>query len=305
MITSLQIRGYINFLYLQRNGTNAPQELLNKWSALPNDGIAGQLQNLYSSWQLSAQDAQQYEAQFLQAIAARVPKPAPETPAYVPPAYTPPSQQDTYVQQPPPANQSLWKKIIGITALALVVGFLFFKFGNKSNNESIASLPEAKEKPFERSTTTAAPVADTTVTVAPAQPVDSSAASAVESEEPDPQNEPEDEVNMSVMRSLIAAEESENFEDIYSKFSPNMEQYWDLAYPTRSELETRYKKQWAKTMNRKHENVQVQKIDNHQYLLTGIFTYYGVNSKQTKSVPFKNIYKFDDNGNILVIKDAR
>jgi hypothetical protein len=304
MITSLQIRGYINFLYLQRNGTNAPQELLNKWSALPNDAIATQLQNLYASWQLSAQDAHQYETQFMQAIAAGMPKPATEVPAYTQPAYTPPSTPNINVQSEPLANNSFWKKLLGVTALAVIIGFGVWKWNNSSTTETTALTPDAKEKPFEKSTTPAAPVIDTTVTVPTTTPATAAVDSAMETEDPI-QNEPEDEVNMSVMRSLIAAEESENFEDIYSKFSPNMEQYWDLAYPTRSELETRYKKQWAKTMNRKHENVQVQKIDNHQYLLTGIFTYYGINSKQTKSVPFKNIYKFDDNGNILVIKDAR
>ncbi len=55
MINKLNIRGYINYLYLQRygsygNGENVPIELLNNWSKVPEEEIQIQLNKLYESW---------------------------------------------------------------------------------------------------------------------------------------------------------------------------------------------------------------------------------------------------------------
>ena len=54
MINKLNIRGYINYLYLQRygsygNGENVPIELLNNWSKVPEEEIQIQLNKLYES----------------------------------------------------------------------------------------------------------------------------------------------------------------------------------------------------------------------------------------------------------------
>jgi glycosyltransferase 2 family protein len=68
MITNLNIIGYINYLYLQRNGINAPKEFLQKWEILTDDEIQVQLGKLYISWNLTLAKSNEYQRKYEEII---------------------------------------------------------------------------------------------------------------------------------------------------------------------------------------------------------------------------------------------
>jgi ABC-type molybdate transport system substrate-binding protein len=115
----------------------------------------------------------------------------------------------------------------------------------------------------------------------------------------------DDRQNIQNIHDLLAAEESQNFDAIYSYFSPSMEQYWDISYPTREELETRYNDTWQKSSDAKHYNTEIEKINEKMYVLKGTFQYFSFKKQQTKTLPIRTFFQFDENGKIVITKDYR
>jgi hypothetical protein len=316
MISTLNIRGYINYLFLQRNGSNAPQELLNKWSTLSNEDIQVQLQNLYNSWQLGSDESNRYQQMYLQAIAATMPTPAPPPlPAQQPTAYTPHQIQPHQTQEARPyiasqKSSGVAKWIIGLLLLGCIIGGVVWYVNSKDEYVEAATAATDAPTVVENNTPSMAPTP--TVTAEPVVDFDS-ARRATESATPATQTdyEPEendaegvgvsakDEDNIKAVNQLLNADESRNFDNIYNYYSPSMEKYWDISYPTREELQTRFTKLWQKTSNPKHSNVTVNKIGENTYLAAGLYEYFGLKTKTNQIVSFKTIYKFDENGKII------
>jgi hypothetical protein len=316
MINNLNIRGYINYLYLQRNGNNAPQELLQKWSNLSTEEIQLQLQNLYASWQLQFTESNEYEKNYIQAITATIPVPQPIVPT-PPPNIVEPHQIQThqtqearpYISQKKSNNILLW-----ILVFLLIGGLLVFAISKikNSNTTSVANTiaPTENNLPSVAPPIVEEPIinfdsAKKATETAIALPQPDNAASEEDFKGEGDETEITDNQNKDAIQQLIEAEEQRDFEKIYSYYSPSMEKYWDIKYPTRNELQTKFSAIWGKTANPKHTNITIKKYANNSYIATGNYEYYGLISKSIKSVTFKTIYKFDENGKIILEDDAR
>jgi hypothetical protein len=317
MITPQNIRGYINYLYLQRNGSNAPQELLNKWASLPANDIGVQLQNLYASWNMNLDTSSGFEKQYAEAVLAALPKPAA---AFTPLASTNIQPHQTQQERPyVPAkknNTNAW--ILGIALLAIIGCALAWIVNSTQKQETPAVAAIENVTPSQAITTTVEP-SETTVNNA----ADSAAIAAAKIANPssatitaepveeittattsENSNTPADE-NTTKIQQLLLAEEQRDFNTIYDFYSPSIERYWDIEYPTRDELQKRFTKVWQKSSNPKHSNVIIQKIADNKYMASGLYEYYHTASSSNKITSFKTYFIFDDNGKIIETNAAK
>jgi hypothetical protein len=299
MITNLNIRGYINFL-----------DLLQKWTSLPNEEIRHQLQNLYTSWQLSLAESNQYEHQYLEAIQAALPKTEPAsipqvnvTPHQIQPHQT--QEARPYVPQKKGGNFLMW--LLGLIGFGCVIGIGIWLM--QSRNDSVA-------------TNVVAPLQDNSVSVAPAvveTPIANfdSANKATEIIATDSAMDGEDEIdnpealteidnqNINSIKQLMVAEEERDFDKIYSYYSPSIEKYWDINYPTRDELQTRFTKVWQRSSNPKHYNVEVRKIAENKYVASGLYEFFQVKTNSKKEIFFQNVFAFDENGKVVLTNEIK
>lgn len=305
MINKLNIRGYINYLYLQRNGSNAPQELLQKWSALSDQDIQLQLQNLYASWNLNSVDSNNYEQMYEAAIRATVPPiPTPPPPVAQPASYSPHQVQPHQTQQARPyVPQKKSSNTIAILLGVLLIGGLI-GFGVWSGTDKPSAPTEITNTP-----SIADPQSEEAITnldnIRRANEEKRIADSIFQMNNAEENYSDADRQNIQNIHDLIAAEESQNFDAIYSYFSPSMEQYWDISYPTREELETKYYDTWQKSSDTKHFNTVIEKVGDKMYVLKGIFQYFSFKKQQTKTLPIRTFFQFDENGKIVITKDYR
>lgn len=314
MINKLNIRGYINYLYLQRNGSNAPQELLQKWSALSDQDIQLQLQNLYASWNLNSVDSNNYEQMYEAAIRATVPPiPTPPPPVAHPASYSPHQVQPHQTQQARPyVPQKKSSNTIAILLGVLLIGGLIgFGVWWMQSNRNAQLSEDASTSPTEITNTPsiADPQSEQAITnldnIRRANEEKRIADSIFQMNNAEENYSDDDRQNIQNIHDLLAAEESQNFDAIYSYFSPSMEQYWDISYPTREELETKYYDTWQKSSDTKHFNTVIEKVGDKMYVLKGTFQYFSFKKQQTKTLPIRTFFQFDENGKIVITKDYR
>jgi hypothetical protein len=312
MITNLNIRGYINYLYLQRNGSNAPQELLQKWSALPNDDIKNQLHNLYTSWHLSLQESNQYEQQYVEAINASLPKIEPisspkinTTPHQILPHQT--QEARPYIPQKKSSSILAW--LFALIGVGCIIGFGIWAMQNKSKDVAANEItPSENNIPSVAPAIIEEPIINFDSAKNATQTIATDSAMDGEDEEELPSTialSESDNQNINSIKQLITAEEDRDFDKIYSYYSPSMEKYWDINYPTRDELQTRYAKVWQRSSNPKHTNVEVQKMAENKYVASGLYEFFQVKTNSTKIISFKNVFSFDENGKILITDELK
>jgi hypothetical protein len=70
MINKKNIIAFIQYLYLKKNNTDAPPQLLEKWAAVPEIEINTQLQNLFEHWQYTPTQQQQCRQEFIAKVNA-------------------------------------------------------------------------------------------------------------------------------------------------------------------------------------------------------------------------------------------
>ena len=96
------------------------------------------------------------------------------------------------------------------------------------------------------------------------------------------EDDPEESTNYeSKIRGLLAAEDEKDFSKIESFFSENPEQYFDLKYPTRDQLQKRYQHLWSLTSNPKNTITNIEKKENNKYVVTSNYEYFGLKSQTT------------------------
>ncbi len=112
-----------------------------------------------------------------------------------------------------------------------------------------------------------------------------------------------EEVNFSGnIRNLLVAEESRNFETIYSHYSAtNLTRYWNVNNPGKNELKEQYERSWSITSNAKNEVQSITRLNKNAYDLHTFFTYYHVKKATWYKVDSKVRIMFDDNGKIIEI----
>lgn len=273
MINSTNIKGYINFLHLKKYNAPATDELQSRWAMLSDQEVQAQLQGLYQHWGIDAVLGRNYEQEFYQVQTASQVRPVSQPL----PVQQEPVQPAAYnYTEPKPKGSKSTLYVAVILVLALVCAFLFYKMNKKE--DTVTKQPAA--------TPTTSPVNVPQSATAPAKPV------VLEETE-------EDEVNMGVVRNLMQAEETKDMGAILSCFSPDMQQYWDISYPSQEELTRRYNSVWEKSAEGKHLNVRLKKTGESTYDMFADYEFFSIKDQVTKTVKAHVRYVFDKNNKIV------
>jgi hypothetical protein len=275
MINSTNIKGYINFLHLKKYNAPATEELLSRWAMLSDREVQAQLQGLYQHWGIDAVLGRNYEQEFNQAQTAAQVRPVSQPPSSLPQEPVQPVAYNYTEPKPKGSKSTLYVAVILV--LALVCAFLFYKMNKKEDTS-------AEQQPAAARTTEQVSVPQTAT--APAKPV------VLEETE-------EDEVNMGVVRNLMQAEEAKDIGAILNCFSPDMQQYWDISYPSQEELTRRYNSVWEKSADGKHLNARLKKSGEDTYDMFADYEFFSIKDQVTKTVKAHVRYVFDKNNKIV------
>lgn len=118
------------------------------------------------------------------------------------------------------------------------------------------------------------------------------------------EDDPEERTNYeSKIRGLFAAEDERIFSKIVSYFSADIEQYFDLKYPTRDRLQERYQRFWSITSDPKNTITNIEKKGNNTYVVTGNYEYFGLKSQTTTKRDIRTIFIFNNKGEIVSLSN--
>lgn len=281
MINRNNIVEYISFLYKKKFNQPAPQDLLDSWSNLNENETSIHLNGLYRHWNLDQVMSSQYEQEFL-ALGAKMHNPImppPPTQQYNnQQQYAPPQQhQNQYYPAPKPKSKS--GLVIGIFA-ALIIGAAAFYFWELSKKDTDA--PPAV-KATDSANINKQPEPEVVKPIKPAEPVQTE----------------EDKTNARVIHDLLYAESTHDFDKIYQYFSPNLERYWAINYPTYDELRNEYNNTWSKTENNEHSNVRVNKVAEKTYDVLSTYSFYSLKDQKQKRVDSKIRFVFNNENKII------
>lgn len=266
MINSTNIKGYINFLHLRKYNAPATEELQSRWAMLSDQEISAQLQGLYQHWGIDVPSGRNYEREFYQAQLPPVVSATPaDNPLY---DYTAPKTK---------SNKSTIYVVV-ILLLVLAGAYLFYTLNKKEAVQPVAEAP-AKSRPAKQSN-----VPQTATE--PAKPV------VLEETE-------QDEMNKGVINTLLQAEETKDMNAILNCFSPDMQQYWDINYPSEEELTRRYHSVWEKSAEGRHLNVRLKKTAENTYDMAADYEFFSIKDQVTKTVKAHVRYVFDNNNKII------
>ena len=256
----------------------APQELLNSWRDLSENEVVIHLNGLYNHWNLDAITAKNYEQEF--ATKAQHTPIMPPIGNYTTREFSSAQPQPTYNYPAPspeaPRKNNTWIWVVLLLAALAGTGFYYYSLQQKDTSVD----PQIQQTD---TTQIAKPE------VAKPEPIEPAA----------PKENEVDKENAREVRNLLMAEENRNFEDIYSHFSPNMERYWDINYPTYDELRDRYQHSWDITDRSNHSDVKVTKVGTNTYDVSSTYRYFSVKDQVEKTVKSKVRYVFDNSGKII------
>ncbi|RQO31556.1 hypothetical protein DBR32_06250 [Taibaiella sp. KBW10] len=288
MINKNNIVAYINFLYKRKFGQEAPQELLESWKDLNDSEVTIHMNGLYRHWNLDAISSKNYEQEFISQSrtghAPIIPNPPPVSKIEYPTHSSPQAEQNYSNVPPAPFNAATKTKSSGGAWIFAIVGLLligalayYFVVIDKQNTDV---SKDVKTTDTANATKTPEKAPEPIQAAAPAQTED-------------------DRVNAREIQDLLTAEQARNFESIYQHFSPNMERYWDINYPTYDELSARYQRTWDITQNNEHSNIKVDKISDNTYDVSTTYSYYSIKDQKQKRVASKVRFVFDGDHKII------
>lgn len=107
-----------------------------------------------------------------------------------------------------------------------------------------------------------------------------------------------DEVYRNAIRGFVAAEDSRDFDRLYSFFSDNLMRYWDIPNPTSDDLLNRYQYVWDKTSQSRNIITDIRKITDRTFDLYTEYEYFDLRRKRTVSKSSRVRYHFDGSGKI-------
>jgi len=110
------------------------------------------------------------------------------------------------------------------------------------------------------------------------------------------QNQGGDESYRQIIRGLVAAEDSRDFDRIYGYMSGNVKRYWDIDNPSRVQLLNRYQYIWGKIGTSRNIVTEIRKIADRTFDLYTEYEYYELRRKKTISLSSRVRYHFDSAG---------
>ena len=105
----------------------------------------------------------------------------------------------------------------------------------------------------------------------------------------------------SKIRGLINAEDEKDLLQILIYFDDDIERYWSLKYPSKSDLFKQYEKSWELTTG---SNNTIQEIIRHtplEYTLRTRFNYYDNKKRKSFTVDSNVFFKFNVDGKIVEV----
>lgn len=299
MINKQNIAQYITFLFRQKNGQQAPEQIINSWRQIDESAIREHLQGLYNHWQMSPQEFQQLEQAFLrsqqQDTLFDIPKPGHNN---TPPSPQPQSYQSTQPSGSPviepqrPAGSSNSKGLmigllVALIAVSGVAGYFMMK-GDNTPPANTTNVPDLASQPAGKPVETPSdPQPRATVDTIKTQP----AATEAQSEN--------DKANAATLQKLMDAEYKQDISTIYNTFSENMERYWGVNYPTYDDIKKLYDDSWNKRTNIKHDDVVIEKVGDNKYNVTATYSYYDLEKQKTVQKQTKTRYEMDASHKIV------
>jgi hypothetical protein len=115
----------------------------------------------------------------------------------------------------------------------------------------------------------------------------------------------DDKQSMANIRSYILSEDNRDLNQINSYLSGNMYKYYDLSYPTSSQLQKRFEYVWGITSNNHNYISEVKKIGERRYQVSGTYEYFGLKSQEDKTVNTNLIFETDENNKIISIDNFK
>lgn len=304
-ITQDNIVAYINFLFKRNNDVDAPKEILNSWKTLSNEEIQIHLKGLYQHWNIDNLRSDSMEQEFLGLSKGPSPIfdiPKPNSVSSIPhQAYqeTPNNNQQSFQQPIVTTKKNTTSNIIiGVLAGIIIAGSLIWlnTKNDTQNNTSVVPTPSIETSTTVRSQS----IAPATITTTVNEAIDTLASAATETVETETESTEQDAKNAQTIERLFEAEYSQNFHQIYKAFSPNVEKYWAINYPTEAELRNLYEKTWSKRTNIKHDDVSIQKVGPNQYNVQATYSAYDVEKQET--IRRKVVTRFEMDSNNKIIK---
>ncbi|MCC7030183.1 MAG: hypothetical protein IT257_07755 [Chitinophagaceae bacterium] len=127
MINKNNISTYIRFLYKMKNGGEAPEQLIHKWSSLQENEIHSNLSQLYTHWNFSADKIKETESLFAQSFI----KPVSSPPAFIPsPVKAAPAAVKTTATTP--KKSFVWPLMLlliaGMLCCLVYLGYQYYQF---------------------------------------------------------------------------------------------------------------------------------------------------------------------------------
>lgn len=288
MINKDNIRAYINFLFQNKNGTPAPEEVITSWERIDEAHLLQHLQHLYQHWHLSNHEINSLENTFVKsqkasalndvsinnnAIAA--PKPSSNIPNTQPSAISD-------EQQGKRNNYAFWAFLIGVL-LAIVVFYWLVITPNKQTKDNTAIVPNT-----------------TNSNLLPAPNTSSNSTIVTQQTTPSlPEQTANDKANAKTIYRLLEAEQHQNFDIIYSTLSSTLEAYMGIDYPTEDSLRYLYEGIWNERANIQYDNVVIEKIDSNSYDVTCTYRYRHLIQNTEKSQKLKTRFVFDADNKIV------
>ncbi len=293
MINKENIVAFISFLYEKKYNQAAPDDLLESWENIDDDETNIHLQGLYNHWGLDKTTSDNYESEFLNTKTKKnFSKPImpslPEEPSSSinrqqtnsssQNSYTPPTNNNAeyYAYKTNTSNKKWLFALIGI----LILGGAGYYIWNLSQKENAAPKDVVATNSINKD------IKESKPQVKPIEPAA-------------PEQTEQDAQNARTINDLLQAESSRDFDAIYQYFDTNMQRYWDINYPTYSELYERYTHIWGITEDQEHTNVRVNKISNNTYDVLSSYSYYSLKEEKQKHLNTKTRYVFNNEGKIV------
>src|SRR5690606_25022820 len=99
----------------------------------------------------------------------------------------------------------------------------------------------------------------------------------------------EDKPYKQIIRDFVDAEDQRDFESIADYFSTNLMRYWDLKFPSKTELRTYYNNAWKNSDSSSNEIIRIQRVSSSIYDMNTNFKF---TNKQGQKKEIKSTVRF-------------
>lgn len=108
-----------------------------------------------------------------------------------------------------------------------------------------------------------------------------------------------------IIKDFLKAGEDQDFDRVYTFFSPELSRYYDMTNPGYEELKDRYEYYWEFVLDAKNHVKSIKKINEYTYDLKANYKYYNKKKQKDFSVNSAIRFLFDSDGKIIEIYEIK